>query len=167
MSAIFTDTHHSTLLGISFVSVIQFCLTTIIGGAVGVAVGEVIHSHVRIKSEVAKTLRIGMWIPVFLLWFIPVVNVLPSWLNEILPTVMVVTSAAVAMATLRNHILGWSVLRADRSDVLRLAVRTALIQALIVCLFSQAMMSGAGWHWFAGGLRQWYRRYLSALCCLF
>ena len=153
MPALFNPTHHSTLLGISFVTVIQFLSTAIIGGAIGIGVGAVIYSHPKIKDGITGFLRIGMWIPVFLLWFIPVVRDLAVWLNNILPGIMVTATLAVAMATLRDHIIGRSLLKTDRSDVLRSALRSALIQALMVCLFSQPMMSGYGWHWFIGGSR--------------
>lgn len=145
--------HHSTLLGVSLVTVIQFISTAIIGGALGIGVGEAIYAHSKTKDGIASFLRIGMWIPVFLLWSIPVVNDLAVWLNNILPTIIVTTTSAVTMATLRDYLIGRSLLKTDWSDVLRLASRSALIQALIVCLFSQAMMSGSGWHWFIGGSR--------------
>lgn len=149
MTALFTDTHHSTLLGLSFAAVIQFLFIASIGGAAGVGVGELIRSRAGIKDDIAKLLRIGRWIPVIVLWCIPVVNAFPVWLTVVLPIVLFVTTVGVAMAALHDHIHRSSLLGPDRQAVLRSALRTALTQALVVWLFSQTMMSGAGWHWYA------------------
>jgi ABC-type nitrate/sulfonate/bicarbonate transport system permease component len=153
MSVLFDSTHHSTLLGISFVTVIQFMSTAIIGGAIGVGLGEVIYTHSRIRDSIVSFLRMGMWIPIFLLWISPVVRDRAVWLNQILPVIAVTTTSAVIVATLRDYIVQRSLLGTHLSDALRLALKSALIQALIVCLFSQSTMSGAGWHWFIGGPR--------------
>jgi ABC-type nitrate/sulfonate/bicarbonate transport system permease component len=153
MPAIIDSTHHSTLLGISFVTVIQLISTAIIGGGIGVGVGRMIDTHSKTKDGIANFLRIGMWIPVFLLWLIPVVRDRAVWLNNILPQVMVIATLAVVLATLRDYIIGRSLLKTDRNNVFRPVLRSALIQALIVCLFSQQMMSGYGWHWYIGGSR--------------
>ena len=57
------------------------------------------------------------------------------------------------MATLHDHILRSSLLGSDREAVRRSTLRTALTQALVVWLFSQPMMSGAGWHWYTNDSR--------------
>ena len=153
MIGLFDSSHHTTLLGISFVTVIQFAIIAVIGGGTGIVLGAVIHSHPEISRAITNVMRIGMWIPVFLLWFIPVTRDGNLWLHWVLPSIAIITISSVITATLRDYLIRSSLLGLSRRDVLRWALKTALVQTVVVCVFSQPMMSGAGWHWYYGSSR--------------
>ena len=142
----------------------QLIPVALIGGALGTGAGQLVSRYVPLASVVVHFLRVGAWIPVFLLWVLPVPTSWGGAWKDASTSILLITIAAVALVIVRNYIIAKSIFRLEENDVRRFLYRSALLHALFLCVLSQPILSVHGWKWASvGGARGFLVTVLIAL----
>jgi len=145
------------LLDVSFlrefgIMSLQLVVASVAGGAIAGAVGPLILQGSWLVGSTIRFLRIGMWIPFIICWPLPVWSPWTVNYGRTLAMVSLASVSVVALSGIRNYLVSRFVLNLKQEDARWWLLRTAILQALFISVFSQPWLGPYGWHWYDFGV---------------
>jgi ABC-type nitrate/sulfonate/bicarbonate transport system permease component len=120
-------------------------LAIIPGIAIGLALGFLIMSHQRLALTVSYFLRLTVWLPFLLYWTLPFWPAREPNLYRPMLWIVGTSIVAVALHSCYIHLTSQSILRLSWHDARQRVTHGAILQAVLISLFSQ--FSLPDWYW--------------------
>jgi hypothetical protein len=134
--------------------VVHVGLAAIFGGGIGVGLAKLIQLSDGLAESVARLLRLGHWLPFFVLWGLPSWKPSTSQVDNVteLASFITQTIAVVPMIVLSSCYFRSSSVVSEPAPDRKTGFTTAkpvLLHSLLICLLWQMWLpSGWPWHWF-------------------
>ena len=156
----------SFLRGFGIMS-LQLIVALLVGGALAGVIGPLILRASELVGSTIRFLRIGMWIPFVIYWPLPAWD--PWVVNFGLTFVLIslVSVSAVALSGVQCFLVSRFVLNLQQEDTRWWLLRSAMLQALFISVFSQPWLGRHGWRWFDFGVGGAYAASMLVLLLVF
>jgi ABC-type nitrate/sulfonate/bicarbonate transport system permease component len=140
------------------IMVLQIAIVSVVGGAIGLGLAELVLISEWITSSTIRFLRLGMWLPFFAAWasptwWIPWDNLLKvsGEVKQIL-AISIPTLPTVIFAACYYYLSARHTLQLHRGRALMFFFRPTFLHALFFALLAQLFLHPAGWQWPLGFL---------------
>jgi len=133
---------------------LQILLSSLIGDAIGLVAGSLILRSARLSQAALRFLRIGLWLPFFVFWALPIWSLRVELRFDIISWMVILTAGVVALlptvslAACYYFLTARITLELDRYQARRWVIKETALLALLLCLFFQMWLRPYGWDWF-------------------
>jgi hypothetical protein len=140
------------------IMVLQVAIVSVVGGAIGLGLAELVLRSEWITSSTIRFLRLGIWLPFFAAW------ATPTWwipwdkllqvsgeVKQIL-AISIPTLPTVIFAACYSYLSARHTLKLHRGRALMFSFRPTFLHALFFALLAQLFLHPAGWQWPLGFL---------------
>jgi len=135
------------LRGFGLMSV-QLVVASLAGGTIALAVGPLILRRGWLVGSTIRFLRIAMWIPFIIYWPLPIWG---SWKLDFGQTILVVLLCSVLVvgfSSVHSYLVSRLLLNLTPKDGRWWLLRSAIVQALFISVYSQLWLEPYGWDWY-------------------
>lgn len=144
--------------------VLQIGIVSALAGEVGLATGELVLRHEGCTQSMIRFLRLGRWLPFFVVWAAPIWWIrwsqalnMPVSTEPVLQLVIAMFPTVVFTACY-FYLSARYTLQLDRRAAAFAVLLPILSDALLLTLLLQVTLSANGWHWFAPLPPDWRAR---------
>lgn len=124
------------------VMLFQLAFASLIGGTIGLCLGALIFQSSWLSQSTVRFLRIGLWVPFFILWAIP-----PLWSDPFVLSYLAIGAIAVVLFSCYQFLTMRLTLRLPWHQTFLLLGRLVILQALLFLLVFPKLYSETGWAW--------------------